>query len=134
MKTKRAILIVDDEFIILESLRAQLSRFLGDEIIVEAASSGEESIEIINYCYENDIDLQVVISDYNLEDMKGTEVLTLVHEKYPLSQKMILTGQADIQKIIDFKNGIGLQECFSKPWGYEHLKETVLNAFQIHNN
>jgi DNA-binding NtrC family response regulator len=134
MKTKRAILIIDDEFIILESLRAQLSRFLGEEIIVEAASSGEESIEIINYCFENDIDLQVVISDYNLEDMKGTEVLTIAHTKYPLSQKMILTGQADTEKIVDFKNSIGLNECFSKPWGYEHLKETVLNAFEIFNN
>ena len=134
METKKAILIVDDEFIILESLRAQLGRFLDEEIILEAASSGEESIEIIDYCFQNNIDLQVIISDYNLEDMKGTDLLALAHEKFPSSKKMILTGQADLDKITDFKSSIGLEECFSKPWGFEHLKQTVLGAFKPNSN
>jgi DNA-binding NtrC family response regulator len=130
MVGKKALLIIDDEFIILESLKIQLSRFLNEEIIVESASSGEESIEIINYLYDNDIDLQVVMSDYNLEDVKGTEILTYAHEKFPLSKKIMLTGQFDLKNIVDFEKNIGLHSCLSKPWGYDLLKETVLKAYE----
>jgi DNA-binding NtrC family response regulator len=127
---KKAILIVDDELIILESLRIQLSRILDEDIIVEAASSGEESIEIIDYFYNNGFDLQVIMSDYNLEDVKGTEILTYAHEKFPLSKKIILTGQFDQKNIVDFEKKIGLQGCLSKPWGFDLLKETVLKAYE----
>ena len=127
---KKALLIIDDEFIILESLRIQLSRILEDDIIVEAASSGEESTEIIDYFYDNNIDLQVIMSDYNLEDVKGTDILTYAHEKFPLSKKIILTGQFDLKNIEDFKKNIGLHGCLSKPWGFDLLKETVLNAYE----
>ena len=127
---KKAILIVDDELIILESLRIQLSRILDEEIILEAATSGEESTEIIDYFYDNDIDLQVIMSDYNLEDLKGTDILTYAHEKFPLSKKIILTGQFDLKNIEDFKKNIGLQDILSKPWGFDLLKETVLKAYE----
>jgi hypothetical protein len=41
MSAKKAILIVDDEFIILESLKIQLERIIDKEIILEVAYSGQ---------------------------------------------------------------------------------------------
>ena len=48
MPRNKVILIIDDEFIILESLSIQISLILPENILLEAASSGEESIQLIN--------------------------------------------------------------------------------------
>ena len=53
------ILIVDDEFIILESLRIQISRILPDDVLLEAASSGEEAIQLIDD-FENHLNNYVI--------------------------------------------------------------------------
>ena len=70
---RKLILIIDDEFIILESLRIQLERFLPDDIEVETAYSGEEAVELLKEIWEAGWQLLIVISDFNLGDAKGTE-------------------------------------------------------------
>jgi DNA-binding NtrC family response regulator len=128
MSTKKAIIIIDDEFIILESLRIQLSRIIDENIILEAAFSGEESQALIDEFYNDGIDIILIISDYNLDDTKGTAILSYAHQKFPNSKKVILSGQSDIDEIADFNNSIGLHASFSKPWIFEELKESILKA------
>ena len=73
MWANKAVLIVDDEFIILESLKIQFERILDKDIIFELASSGEEANAIIDDLYINQINLLLVISDFNLYDCKGND-------------------------------------------------------------
>lgn len=128
MSTKKAIIIIDDEFIILESLRIQLSRIIDEDIILEAASSGEESQALIDEFYNDGVDILLIISDYNLDDCKGTTILSYAHKKFPNSKKIILSGQSDIDEISDFDKNIGLHGSFTKPWMFEELKESILKA------
>ncbi|MCF8424108.1 MAG: response regulator [Bacteroidia bacterium] len=128
MSSNKVIVIIDDEFIILESLSIQINLILPANIMLEAASSGEESIQLINELHKNGNELILVISDFNLDDMKGTEVLKHSISLFPKLRKIILTGQADSAIIADFKNEYGLDAIINKPWNFEEIKEIILES------
>ena len=67
MSNNKTILIVDDEFIILESLRIQISRILPDDVLLEAASSGEEAIQLIDDFENENKNLLLVFSDFQIK-------------------------------------------------------------------
>lgn len=130
MPNNKVILIIDDEFIILESLSIQISLILPENILLEAASSGEESIQLINEFKQNGNELVLVISDFNLDDMKGTEILKHSVNLFPKVQKIILTGQADAALITEFKNEYGLDAIINKPWNFEEIKRIILDSIK----
>lgn len=125
MLSNKAILIIDDEFIILESLRIQISRIIPGDVLLEAASSGEESIQLINEFKQNKKNLALIISDFHLDDLKGTDVLRHAVQHFPEVQKVILTGQADTQLIQEFNEDHGLDAIISKPWDFQEIKGIV---------
>ena len=125
MSSNKAILIIDDEFIILESLKIQISRILPSDILLEAALSGEESIQLIDEFKQNEKDLVLVISDFHLDDSKGTDVLRHAVQHFPQVQKVILTGQADAQLIQEFTDEHGLDAIISKPWDFDEIKKLL---------
>ncbi|MFN5182914.1 MAG: response regulator [Bacteroidota bacterium] len=131
MLPTRTILLIDDEFIILESLRIQLSRILDDSINLEVASSGEESYALIDEFHTSGVELLLIISDFNLGDSKGTEVLNYAHQKFPNSKKVILSGQSDIKMIDEFEKNIGLHDRISKPWEFHDLKISIERALSV---
>lgn len=130
MPNNKVILIIDDEFIILESLSIQISLILPENILLEAASLGEESIQLINEFKQNGNELVLVISDFNLDDMKGTEILKHSVNLFPKVQKIILTGQADAALITEFKNEYGLDAIINKPWNFEEIKRIILDSIK----
>ncbi len=123
---RNIILIIDDEFIILESLRIQLERFLPEDVEVEAAYSGEEAYELLDDIAAAKWNLQVVVSDFNLGDAKGTEVLRKVKEKFPQTRRILLSGQAGSDEEIEsFMKESGLDLFLSKPWDLGELKARI---------
>ena len=123
---RNLILIIDDEFIILESLRIQLERFLPEEVEVEAAYSGEEAFELLDDIQSENWNLLVVVSDYNLGDMKGTEVLSRVMEKFPGTRRILLSGQAGSDEEIEsYIRETRLDLFLSKPWDLGELREKI---------
>ena len=124
----KTILIVDDEFVILESLRIQLIRLTGPSILIEAASSAEEAMQVIKDLSGDGHELVLTISDFNLGDAKGTEVLSYAHALFPNAKKAILSGQSDIQILNDFKKTYGLNAFISKPWNFDEVSNLVEEA------
>ena len=126
MNSKKVILIVDDELIILESLRIQISRILPDVVLLEAASSGDEAIQLIDEFYNENKDLVLVISDFNLDDLKGTDILKHAVSKFSNVEKVILSGQSNTELIQQFKNEYGLAAVIDKPWNFGEIEEIIL--------
>ncbi len=123
---RKVVLIVDDEFIILESLRIQLERFLPEEVSVESAHSGEEAIDLLKEFQEDDLDPLVVISDFNLGDAKGTDVLKEVKQLFPSAKRILLSGQAGSDAEIEaFIKEFGLDLFLSKPWDLSELRQNT---------
>ena len=133
MKSKICILIVDDDLILLESLKMQLESFIPDELILEAASSFEESEFITDDLAEQNIPIAIVITDFNLENYKGTDVIRMVRKKNPNSINAILTGQYDTKAIQELVNEIKLDFFFSKPWHFEEIKNFIERSIEIYD-
>lgn len=123
--SKLVILCVDDEAMVLKSIRDQLKRhFSSDDYIIEIAEDAEEALEIIDEI-NRDNKIVMVISDWLMPGMKGDEFLYNVHLKNPNVIKVMLTGQADEQAILNARNNANLYKCIFKPWDETNLVETI---------
>jgi len=126
MPENSAILIVDDELLILESLRIQISKILPEHYLLEVASSGEESMQVIEDLQKTGHQLKMVISDFHLGDMNGTEVLRFAVEKHPGVKKVILSGESDADLMNRFKHEHGFTAIISKPWNFKTIENIIL--------
>ena len=128
MSKNKVILIIDDEFIILESLRIQMNNVLDHHITLEAASSAEEAIALIDEFHENNLDLVLVISDYHLDEVKGTDIMHYTAKKFPSAHKAILSGRSELEMIPELKKEFERIDFIAKPWDFEDIKNAIRAA------
>ncbi len=124
----KAILCVDDERIILDSLKSQISREFEGEFLVEVAESAEEGMEVIEEMVDDGIKVMIIISDWLMPGMKGDDFLIEVHEHYPEIVKLMLTGEVDERSLDKALREANLYKVISKPWDKEELIETLKSA------
>ena len=130
MKNKAVILCVDDEKMVLVSLRQQLKRKFERKYILETAESGEEALEIVVDLLESNIDIPVVVSDHIMPGMKGDELLKRVHEISPRTLNILLTGQANADAVGYAVNYANLYRYIAKPWDQTDLHLTITEAIR----
>jgi CheY-like chemotaxis protein len=128
--SKAAILCVDDEVVILNSLERQLRKAFGDTYLYEFAESADEAIEIIEELIENKVKILVIVSDWLMPGTKGDEFLITIHKKYPRIITILLTGQADKQAVERAISQAKLHACFSKPWDSNELIEAIKHGLK----
>ena len=126
--SESAILCVDDEVVILDSLKEQLKRRFGDSLIYEVAESAEEAWEVIEELQAEDIEIIVIVSDWLMPGTKGDEFLIQIHQRFPQLIKVMLTGQADKTAIERAKQEANLHACLYKPWTEEELSHIITSA------
>ncbi|MDY6940466.1 MAG: response regulator [Cyanobacteriota bacterium] len=123
-----AILCVDDEVVILESLKEQLKRCLGTDYLYEMAESPTEALEILEDLDLDNVKTLLIVSDWLMPGMKGDEFLIAVHKKFPEITTVMLTGQADEDAIDRAKKEANLFHCLRKPWTEEELTQVIRAA------
>ncbi|MDY7012930.1 MAG: response regulator, partial [Cyanobacteriota bacterium] len=125
---KLFIICIDDEPLILESLKIQLREALGRNYYIETAASGTEALEVVEELLEDNHEIVAVISDYIMPDLRGDEVLKRIHALSPKTLKIMLTGQADLKAVENTIKHAKLYRYMAKPWESEDLKLTVTEA------
>ncbi len=120
-KVDKAILCVDDEAIILISLKQELLHHFRGEFIIETALSGYEALEVINSLALHDFRVVLILSDWNMPGMKGDEFLTEVHKKYPYIKFILLSGMVPKSIENNMMNTLPLKASFKKPWSSKEL-------------
>jgi len=123
--SKPVILCVDDERMVLHSLRTQLAAAFGDAYIYEGAEDAEEALDVISELYDEESHVIVIISDWLMPGINGDELLIRIHKEYPNVIKIMLTGQADEVAIDRAQKQANLHCCLSKPWLESDLLETI---------
>lgn len=121
---QRTLLLVDDEPDITSSLERIFRR---RHYRVIKAISGKEALDILKN--EN---VGVVITDQRMPEMTGVQLLTQVHKLYPDMIRIILTGQADMDAVMDAVNKGSVYRFLTKPWNSDELAISVDEAFQHH--
>jgi len=128
MDKKQAILCVDDEKIILDSLLDQFMLTFGDRFHYEFAMSVEEAWEVIDFLLEDGYEMVLVISDWLMPGIKGDTFLIELHERHPKTVKFLLTGQAEPDAVQNALDNANLYAYLRKPWSHDELFSNVNSA------
>jgi len=125
-----SILVVDDD----ANVRKMLSSILSDEgYIVETVENGRQAIKV---CEKEYFDLALI--DIELPDMKGTELLIELKNKWPKMIRIIITGSPTLDNAIKALNR-GASGYVLKPFNVEellrmvrkHLDERAAESFRV---
>lgn len=129
--SKPIILCVDDEKVVLKSLKTQLKSAFGNAYLYEIAESPADALELIDELNEDAISMILIVSDWLMPGMKGDEFLIRVHQKFPKTVKIMLTGQADEEAVKRAFDEANLHRCLQKPWSESELIETIKTALSL---
>ncbi len=123
--SKPVILCVDDEKIILDSLKTQLKNNFRDQFSYEMAENAVDAMELIEELENEEFDILIIVSDWLMPGIKGDEFLINVHKKYPRIVKIMLTGQANEESIQRAYEQANMLKCLYKPWNEQELVEVI---------
>lgn len=122
-KEKISILYVDDEMNNLISFKAVFRI----KYNILTAISGEEAIKILR---KNTVN--IIITDQRMPQMTGVEFLESILNEFPDPIRILLTGYADMNAVIDAVNKGKIFHYLSKPWNEDELDITILRAFEVY--
>lgn len=117
------ILYVDDEENNLLSFKANF-RF---KYNVNICLSADEAMKMLETK-----PIEIIITDQRMPNVTGIEFLEKVLEKYPDPMRILLTGYADMNAVIDAVNKGKIYHYLSKPWNEEELDSTIARAFEVY--
>lgn len=109
------ILCVDDEAIILASLKVELRKEFGKDLDIEIAMSGEEGLAIAEALESEGRNLLVVVTDQRMPHIDGSEFLIRLKARFPEVLGIMLTGFSEIEAIKRAIYEASLFRFISKP-------------------
>jgi DNA-binding NtrC family response regulator len=115
------VLIVDDEYQLLEAFKKKLSK---EGMDVFTASNGREAITIIKQ-----ETLDIGLFDIKLPDTDGVELLEQLLELQPTAEVIMLTGYASVDTAIRSMK-LGAYDYLTKPVKLSELHTVILKAYE----
>lgn len=116
------ILYVDDELHNLTAFKASFRR-LFNIFTAESAAEGRKILE--------QQDIQVIITDQRMPVTTGIEFLESIIPLHPDPIRILLTGYADINAVIDAINKGKVYRYIQKPWMEDDLRINIEKAAEI---
>jgi response regulator RpfG family c-di-GMP phosphodiesterase len=120
---KISVLYVDDEENNLFSFKAVFRV----KCQVYTAISGDDALKILA-----EKPIEIIITDQRMPNMTGVEFLEKVIELYPDPMRLLLTGYADMNAVVDAVNKGKIFHYLSKPWNEEELDITINRAYEAY--
>lgn len=117
------ILFVDDEIQILRSLKRM---FIASPYKVFTVESGAQALEILN---QEEVDL--LVTDINMPEMDGYQLLKIVKDKYPLTIRLALSGHVDGPTLVKVQESSLAKLYLFKPWQNQELLTIIENIFSV---
>jgi len=128
------ILLIDDDILVLQALKDQLYQFFGNTCDFELCQSGEEALEVMNDLISYQDIVPVVICDYILGGITGSETIARLYMRSPKTKYILLTGHADLEGITAAVNNGSLYRFVSKPWNVTDLRLTISEALHSYQS
>ncbi len=120
-----AVLIVDDDRWVTKAL-GRLFQSHGHRILT--ANSGAEALQML----AQESKVGVVVSDQNMPAMSGTELLAETKRQHPDTMRILLTGRADLDSVVEAINKGAIYKFLIKPWDNRDLIDAVEEALRHH--
>ncbi|WP_168204336.1 EAL domain-containing protein [Aliikangiella coralliicola] len=123
-KYQRSLLIVDDEKRILSSIKRLLRPL---KLNIFEAENAEAALELMAL---HKID--VILCDIMMPGMDGIEFFSRIHQMYPETTRIILSGQTNFNVATDAINRGAIYKFLTKPWKNDKLCSEIEAAFRHH--
>ena len=120
---KASVLIVDDEEMVITSVRAYLQ--LETDYEIHGFTQPEQAIK---YMENNQVD--IAVSDYLMPKISGIQFLGRAKQLQPEASRVLLTGHADKHSAIQAINDVGLYQYVEKPWENAQLLLIIQNGIE----
>ena len=124
---KYTILVADDDVAVLQSIVSVLER----KYSVLTATNGQEALEIIEGMTSPE-NINVILADQQMPHLTGVEFLEKTIPIIPKTIRMILTGFADINAIIDGINRGQIYQIMTKPVDPIDMMLTIKRALEAY--
>lgn len=122
---KIKVLYVDDEENNLVAFRANFRK----EYEVITAISADEALSLLK---TNTI--HIIISDQRMPHTTGVEFLEQTVKLYPDCIRLLITGQSDIEVVIEAINRGQVSKFIQKPWDWEKLSIAIDNCATLYKS
>ena len=115
-RRRPAIVVVDDEQVVLAAVARDLRRGFGDRYRIVSASSGEEGLEVLSELVRRGEQVALLVADQRMPGLSGTDYLVRARETVPTAKRVLLTAYADTDAAIHAINEVSLDYYLLKPW------------------
>lgn len=117
-KRVRVLVVDDDEAVLRAFLRAFGARY---EVV--GVPSGEAALEAL---HREPFDLAVL--DFQMPGMNGAELARRIEAELPSLPRIMLTGYAGLQEIIDLEDASLVSAVLMKPWETADVERAIDQA------
>ncbi len=118
------LLVVDDEsdvqFLFQQKFRKEIK---SGEIEINYALNGISALKLLESF--NNRDEYLILTDINMPQMSGIELLKEIKKRYPELKVIIITAYGDEYSLNMAKN-LGADDYFTKPLQFDLLKERII--------
>ncbi|MCH8545460.1 MAG: hybrid sensor histidine kinase/response regulator [Cryomorphaceae bacterium] len=124
MKEDRiCVLYLDDEVNNLRSFKAALRR----DYHVLVAETPDEAFKLLEEEHP-----QIVFSDQRMPEMTGVEFFQRIRETHPEVIRILLTGYADIENVVEAINKGHVYRYLTKPWNEDDIRFAIENGAELY--
>jgi len=115
------VLYLDDE----ENNLIAFKALFRPEYEVFTTTSAREAVEYLN---QNEV--PVILSDQKMPEISGVEFFEMILPDFPRSVRILVTGYADIEAVVNAINKGEIYRYVSKPWDEHDLRICIKNAIE----
>jgi diguanylate cyclase (GGDEF)-like protein len=118
---QRTLLLVDDDAATCDALVKILDN---GQYRVLSATSAQEALELLA-----EHEVGVVVADYAMPGMDGSQLLARVQSIYPATMRIMLSGKSNMESLIAAVNEGAIYKFLDKPVSVAMLRKTLQAAF-----
>jgi diguanylate cyclase (GGDEF)-like protein len=116
------LLIIDDDAQVLAALRRLLQQ---DGYHILIAHNAEQAFSQLALHA-----VHLILCDQRMDGMSGTELLDRAKDMYPNTFRIILSGYAGLDTVMEAINRGAVYRFYTKPWDNRVLRENIRSAFR----
>jgi len=129
MENKKNIFIVEDDANLLHALSFTLRRH---NYIVTETHRAQDALTILMMQGSQHITVDLLITDIQLPDMTGTELVKELSAKNILPSTLVMTAFGTVDLFKELKR-LGVKECIDKPFDIQELVGRVSGILTTKN-
>lgn len=117
------IMLVDDEEGILRAIKRELAK---EPYELETFTDAAQALERFRTA-----EFDLVIADYRMPGMDGVTMLTEIKKIRPDTMRIVLSGTADLEVLVDAINKAEIYRFIGKPWNDFEFKTIIRQALEF---